>query len=316
MSDIVVIGSLNMDLVIRAQRAPEAGETLSAEELLTIPGGKGANQAAAIARLGGSVSLIGRVGRDDYGEQLLSILSRQGVDISYVRREPGVQTGLAIIIVDRLGENRILLISGSNSHVNEDDVNGALESITKAKLLLCQLETLKNTVSYSIETAFRYNVPFLLNPAPAYPLPDHLLKKISYLVLNETEAQVVSGLPVEGVATAKKAAQSLYERGTKTVVITLGSQGAVAASEEGAEHVPGFAVHPIDTTAAGDAFIGGFAVATVQGLALKERLRFANACGALAVTKLGAQTSLPSLEEVENFFKTDHTGPLSYQNLQ
>jgi ribokinase len=307
MSDIVVVGSLNMDLVIRAQRAPAAGETLSADELHTIPGGKGANQAAAIARLGISVAMVGRVGQDDYGEQLVSNLNRQGVDVTHIRRELGVQTGLAIIVVDRLGENRILLISGSNAHVNEEDIDGALESITKAKLLLCQLETLHTTVNYAIETASRCNIPILLNPAPAYPIPDQILKNISYLVLNETEAQVVSRLPVEGVASAKKAALSLCARGVKTVVITLGSQGAVVSSGEGTAHVPGFAVHPIDTTAAGDAFIGGFAVATARGLPMNERLRFANACGALAVTKLGAQTSLPSLEEVESFLQVDHS---------
>lgn len=203
MTRIIVLGSLNMDLVVRAKRSPEAGETLPAEEFHTIPGGKGANQAAAIARLGVDVALIGRIGKDDFGKQLLSNLLHQGVDVSLVREDPSALTGLALIVVDQTGENRILLISGANGRVAKEDVDEAVDQIAQAKLMVCQLETLHCAVEHAIETSNHFGVPFLLNPAPAFPIPDTLLNKISYLILNETEAEVVSGLPVDGIDAAK-----------------------------------------------------------------------------------------------------------------
>jgi ribokinase len=303
MTDVIVLGSLNMDLVIKAQRAPAAGETLPADEYFTIPGGKGANQAAAIARLGVSAALVGRVGKDGFGQQLLENLIQQGVDISRVRQDEQSQTGLAWIVVEKSGENRILLMAGANARVNEEDVDQAEEEIGRAKLLVCHFETLQSALEYSIETAYRLGVPFLLNPAPAFAIPDDLLRKISFLVLNETEAGIVSGLPVSGIATAEKAGEALCRRGAGTVIVTLGARGAVVVSEAGKLHVPGFPVQPVDTTAAGDAFIGGFAAAAVQGYSLLERVRYANACGALAVTRLGAQTSLPNRAEVQSFLE-------------
>lgn len=292
-----------MDLVVRAQRAPAAGETLPAEEFHTIPGGKGANQAAAIARLGVDVALIGRVGKDDFGKQLLSNLIRQGVDISLVREDPTAQTGLALIVVDQMGENRILLISGANGHTAEEDIDAAADQIAEAKLMVCQLGTLQHAVEHAIEISYRLGIPFLLNPAPAFPIPDQLLNKISFLILNETEAQVVSGLTVDSPDAAKQASSVLRQRGAGTVIVTLGAQGAMVASQDEIRHIHGFSIHPVDTTAAGDAFIGGFAASTVRGLPVFDRVHYANACGALAATKLGAQTSLPSQSEVEAFLR-------------
>lgn len=303
MTRIIVLGSLNMDLVVRAKRSPEAGETLPAEEFHTIPGGKGANQAAAIARLGVDVALIGRIGKDDFGKQLLSNLLHQGVDVSLVREDPSALTGLALIVVDQTGENRILLISGANGRVAKEDVDEAVDQIAQAKLMVCQLETLHCAVEHAIETSNHFGVPFLLNPAPAFPIPDTLLNKISYLILNETEAEVVSGLPVDGIDGAKQAGRTLCQRGANTVIVTLGAQGAVVASQDEIRHIPGYPIYPVDTTAAGDAFIGGFAASTVQGLPLYDRVRYANACGALAATKLGAQTSLPNRAEVAAFLQ-------------
>ncbi len=301
MCDVVVLGSLNMDLVLQVPRIPVAGETLSAREFHTFPGGKGANQSAAISRLGVSVAMVGRVGRDAYGKDLIQNLVQQGVDTSEILADPDAQTGLAFILVEDSGENRIMLISGANARLVSGDVDRAAHLIKSAHLLVCQLETLQSTVQHVIEMSGEWGIPVLLNPAPAYPLPDAWLQKINYLVLNETEAQIVSGYSTQDLASVERAGHHLLSRGVETVVITLGSQGALLISQEGSFHVPGFQVKPVDTTSAGDAFIGGFVAATIWGWSLRERVKYANACGAITVTRLGAQPSLPARREVESF---------------
>lgn len=306
MSKIVVIGSLNMDLVVKAERAPRAGETVRGNEFLTIPGGKGANQAAAIARLGGQVTMVGRVGQDAFGERLKKNLDDLGVDTGHIRNDSQVATGVALIIVENTGENRILIVPGANGRVDGSDVQVAVSALRGANLLVLQLEIPMNTVSQCVEMAAQMGIPVLLNPAPAAPLKDELLAKISYLVLNESEAEGLSGIAVTNQESAEKAGHALIERGVKNVVVTLGSQGALLVTPQEVKYLPAFEVRAVDTTAAGDAFIGGFAVSCIQSLPLGECVRFGNAAGALAATKFGAQTSLPYRREVDRFLSSQN----------
>ena len=301
MKEIVVLGSLNMDLVATAQRAPEAGETLPGIDFKTVPGGKGANQAAAIGRLGGEVSLVGRTGADEFGERLIQSLRSQNVHTDLILRDEQAPTGVALIIVEASGENRILIIAGANGQVDARDVQRLEPLLERASLLVMQLEIPTETVEMALKKASRAGVPVLLNPAPAYPIPPGWMPRIDYLVLNESEAQTISGLKVTSLASAQEAAQELQKKGAKAVILTLGSQGAVLSTQAGCWHVPAFHVDAVDTTAAGDAFIGGFAVSIQSQANLLEAVRFGNAAGALATTKLGAQTSLPSREEVDHF---------------
>lgn len=299
MSDILVIGSLNMDLVVRAERMPARGETLPGLDFHTIPGGKGANQAAAAARLGGQVSMLGCVGEDAFGEQLLATLQGFDVEIGAVRRAAGVSSGVAAILVDAGGDNRILVVAGANGQVSVEDIRAAEEPMRQARLVVMQLEIPLESVLAAARLARSVGTPVLLNPAPARDLPDELLGLVDTLVVNESEAGVLSGLPVNNIEEGFAAGEAMRRRGARQVALTLGAQGALVCSAQVTGHVPGFPVEVVDTTAAGDAFIGGLAVALLEGKPLEQAARFANAAGALACTRLGAQTSLPAREEVE-----------------
>jgi ribokinase len=301
MSDIVVVGSLNVDLVVQAQRAPGPGETISGQDFQIIPGGKGANQAAAVARLGGDVAMVGRAGSDAFGPQLLENLTRQGVDTSRVTSDPEAPTGTALIIVESSGENRIVVVAGANGRVALTDVEASEEVIGRAKALVLQFEVPLATVECAMDVAIRHSVPVILNPAPAYEVPSSFLRKAKYLILNESETKVLSGLEVTDISSCREAADRLREYGVDVVVLTLGEQGAWLATGEGAWHLPTRPVDAVDTTAAGDAFVGGFAVSLARNLSLPDAVRYANGAGTLAVTKLGAQTSLPTAQEVEAF---------------
>ena len=298
MSDILVIGSLNMDLVVRAERMPARGETLPGLDFHTIPGGKGANQAAAAARLGGRVAMLGCVGADAFGEQLLENLQGLGVDIGAVRRVAGVSSGVAAILVDGGGDNRILVVAGANGRVSEEDIRVADDRMRQARLVVMQLEIPLESVLAAARSARSVGAPVLLNPAPARELPEELLGLVDTLVVNEVEAAALSGLPVGSIEQGFAAARALLRRGARQVALTLGAQGALVCSAQVTAHVPGFAVQVVDTTAAGDAFIGGLAVALLEGKPLERAARFANAAGALACTRLGAQSSLPARDEV------------------
>jgi len=286
MSDILVIGSLNADLVVRAPRFPAPGETISGGDLVTIPGGKGANQAVAAARQGASVSMLGRVGKDNFGDFLLANLQANQVDTALVQRDDAA-TGTAIIVVDANGQNSIVLSPGANGQVRPADVDPA--SLLRPKLVLLQLEIPLESVIHAAAAARGLGARVLLNPAPARPLPD------------ETELSLLTGQPVTDVASAESAARTLLAKGVQTVIVTLGANGALVVTPEQTIHVPPFRVDVVDTTAAGDAFIGGFSAALLRGLSLEEAVRHGNACGALAATKFGAQPSLPTAEEVERF---------------
>jgi ribokinase len=309
LADIVVIGSLNMDLVVRVARMPRGGETVPGGDLQLIPGGKGANQAVAAARLGSSVAMVGRVGNDAFGPRLVDGLGSQGVDVTHVTADTDIATGTAMILVDDRGENSIVVSPGANGRVGRQDVDCAEPLLRGARLLLLQFEIPQRTVEYALEAAARHGVPAILNPAPARPIPASLLAGVQYLVPNETEAALLSGIEVQGLDSAEAAALGLLAlmpqggtlRGGPAIVLTLGQQGALLVSHERVLHVPARAVNVVDTTAAGDAFIGGLSVALSQGAALDDAVHYAVCAGTLAVTKLGAQTSLPSAGEVEAF---------------
>ncbi len=298
MADILVVGSLNTDLVVRTPRFPQPGETISGEDLKVIPGGKGANQAVAAARHGIQVSMLGRVGKDSFGDFLLNNLKENQVDFCHVQRDDA-STGTAVIIVDANGQNSIILSAGSNGKVSPMDVNSA--SFADYKLLLLQLEIPIPPVLAAARRAHESGLQVILNPAPAKELPEELLSLADYLIPNETELSLLTGMDVSDLSSVERAAKSLLERGVKNVIVTLGSKGALIVSSIQVTHVDTFPVNVVDTTAAGDAFIGGFAYMLLQNKSLEEAVRYGCACGALATTKFGAQPSLPTREEVERF---------------
>jgi len=288
-----------MDLIARAPRIPQPGETIIGGDFHTAPGGKGANQAVAAARLGARVSMVGRVGCDAFAESLLNNLTAAGVDHAFVVQDPEAPTGVALIVVDDAGQNSIVVASGANMHLSPADVDRAKSAIAGADALLLQLESPLETVTRAAEVARAHGVRVILNPAPARSLPAALLSLVDVLIPNESETALLTGMSVNNQAEAEAAASTLRGMGVGTVILTLGERGALLAQAGTAELVPAFEVMPVDTTAAGDAFVGGFAVALAEGESLAEAVRWGNAAGALATTKLGAQPSLPTRQAVE-----------------
>jgi len=300
---ITVVGSLNMDLVVRAPHLPVPGETIIGSDFRTIPGGKGANQAVAAARLGTQVTMIGRVGDDDFGRAQLRNLNELGVDTTHVIVDRETATGIALITLDANGQNTIVLASGANMCLTREDISVAQDVIVRSDVLVLQLESPLEVVTHAIDMAHAEGVKVILNPAPARPLPNETLAKLDYLIPNESETALLTGIEVADLDSAREATERLREKGVGTVILTLGARGAFLASVEESIHVPGYNVEVVDTTAAGDAFVGGFAVALAEDRDPIEAVRFANAAGALAVTKLGAQPSLPTRAEVEAFLE-------------
>ena len=303
MPDILVVGSLNTDLVVRAPRFPQPGETISGEDLQVIPGGKGANQAVAAARLGASVSMLGRVGKDNFGDFLLDNLKSNNVDSQLIQRDDA-STGTAIIIVDSNGQNSIVLSAGANGKVSAAD----LASFADHKLLLLQLEIPIETVLSAAQRAHENGLRVILNPAPAQRIPAELIALADFIIPNETELSLLTGLSINdtnSTDSTERAARSLLRSGAQNVIVTLGSKGAliITSAYAHAIHVDPYPVEVVDTTAAGDAFIGGFATGLLQDSSLEESVRYGCACGALATTKFGAQPSLPTKEEVERLLK-------------
>lgn len=300
---IVVIGSLNMDMVVRTERAPGAGETLMGGSFSLSPGGKGANQAVAAARLGGKVSMIGSVGRDAFGSELLDIMRQEQVGIEHIAQSATQSTGVASIVVDGDGENRIIVVPGANIELGTGDIRALENVISSADIIVMQLETDLQMCEEAAAIAHRHGIPVILNPAPAIALDDGMLSHVTYLTPNETEAGVLAGVEVNSVETAGQAACILLQRGVQNVIVTLGSKGALIVNAAGSIHIPGFPVQAVDTVAAGDSFNGALAYQLTKGRMLGEAVRFANAVGALAVGKQGAIPSLPTLQEVEHFLE-------------
>lgn len=299
-TSICVVGSLNMDLVMRTPHLPAPGETISGGPFATHPGGKGANQAVAAARLGAAVAMVGRVGGDAFGARLRTELTEADIDIRQVVTLPDMASGVALIAVEASGQNSIIIAPGANGALTPADVEAAGPTITAARVLLLQLETPLPAVQRAAELAHATGTLVLLNPAPAQPLPAELLAQVDYLIPNEQEAALLLGETIATGADAAGAAQRLCaQTGVGGVVITLGAQGALLAqAQTEPQFVPAHPVAVVDTTAAGDAFVGAFAVALAEGRTPAEAMRWGNAAGALAVTTAGAQPSLPTRNAV------------------
>lgn len=298
---VAVVGSLNMDLVVRTPRMVEPGETLAGRDFVTAPGGKGANQAVAAARLGAEVAMIGRVGRDAFGARLLDDLRGSGVDAEAVEMLDEAPTGVAVITVDDAGENSIIIVAGANGRLTPADVEASSQAIASADVLLLQLEVPMETVEAAVRVARRHGTAVALDPAP---MPDEGLGEsllgVDLLMPNRGEAQRLVGGGGGPGEPSEKLAASLRARGPAAVVLKLGGDGAIALGAEGeACHCPAFAVEVVDTTAAGDAFSAAVAVARAEGRSLEEAVRFGCAAGALTASKLGAQPALPTRSAVE-----------------
>ena len=299
-ANIVVVGGINIDLVTRAARIPRPGETVIGGDLDTVPGGKGANQAVAAARLGSDVSMIGRLGDDVFASQLRENLAAAGINLDHVCESADTASGVALIVVDEAGENSIVVAQGANAKTTAADVEAATDAIITSDALLLQLEIRLEPVQRAAELAHEHGVTVILNPAPAKSLPAELLGLVDILIPNESETAQLSGMPTGNQAEIKAAAAKLRALGVGTVILTLGERGALLAEADGMTHFPAFVVdRVVDTTAAGDAFVAGLAVAIAEGKRLKDAVPWANATGALAVTRAGAQPSLPVRQEVE-----------------
>lgn len=306
MAKIVVIGSLNMDLVAVAPRLPHPGETLMGSRFVNTPGGKGANQAYAAGKLGGEVAMLGRVGRDDYGKQMCANLASVGCDVAAVRPVDG-PSGVALIFVAESGQNSIIVAPGANDKLTVSSLHADDARLIEAQFVLLQLETPLNTVVAAAQAAKRHGARVILDPAPApASLPDELLTNVDILTPNEAEASLlVEGSPRELSADeARDIAIKLQARGVKTVIVKMGAKGCLLAEGGGFTHIPAPKVNPVDTTAAGDVFNAAFAVACSERATLQDACRFAVRAAALSVTRLGAQQSMPDRNELNAFYPT------------
>ncbi len=308
---ITVIGSLNMDLVVRTGRIPKAGETLPGAEFQMIPGGKGANQALASRRFGAETSIFGCVGQDAFGAILLDSLRDNGVSTKNVLLSEETSTGTATILVDDHGENRIVVVAGANALVSREYIQSCWEEISHSSIILLQHEIPLDTISMVVERAAAEKIPVFLNPAPFYPISDALLRKLDGLILNEREGTELSCVPISDKATAMRAAENLLQKGVGTVIVTLGKQGAVLVDKDGPLFQPAFNVKALDTTAAGDTFVGVFAASVLDGKSKREALFSATAAAGLTVTRKGAQPSIPSYDEVMAFISEN---PLNHRS--
>lgn len=299
MKKITIIGSMNMDIVVETPRLPVAGETISGRCVDAIPGGKGANQAYAIGKLGGDVSMIGAVGGDAYGLTLKQNLDAVGVNTAGVQLMPDVPTGQAHITVDDHGENSIVLISGANGMVTKDFVDQHIELVEACDILMMQLEIPLETVFYGKELAVKLGKTIIVDPAPALPdLPDHFWQGIDYIKPNETELQILVHRKLETVDELKQGAREMLDKGVKHVLVSLGGEGCLFVSKEKEEFFPANKVQAVDTTAAGDSFTAAFALALSAGRRYDQAIAFGQKVSAVVVTRKGAQTSIPSMEEL------------------
>jgi ribokinase len=303
MKNLCVIGSLNMDLVTTLENFPKPGETIFGNSFKTFPGGKGANQAVALGRLGADVLMVGKVGGDIYGTKYIEVLKNNNVRQDGIYVEGGISSGIAIIQVNSKGENNIVVVPGANGEVDIKYIESKWSTIEKADIFLFQLEIPIPTVIYTMKKLKAMGKTIIFDPAPASKLPDEIFKYIDYITPNGTEIEILADKKVENEEELKKAAQMLFDKGVKTIIAKLGSKGAAIIKRDEYVNIPGFKVDAVDTTAAGDSFNAGFAFALAKGKNLKECVRFGNAVGAISTTALGAQEAMPTYEVVSNFIK-------------
>ena len=305
---VVVVGSSNVDLVMKMSRLPSVGETVTDATFVQVFGGKGANQAVAAARAGGEIVFVGCVGDDSYGEGIVRSLGKDGIDTRFVFVETGVASGTALIMVGGDGHNYISVAPGANGHLTPAHVDRAREVIEQAAVILTQCEIPPPALDHVVELGARAGRPVLLNLAPARPVTGSTLARLAYLAVNETEAELLTGAPVGTDAEIEAAAEALLAKGPRVALLTLGARGAYVAKGGVRLLVPTFPVEAVDTTAAGDVHCGALAVALVEGRPLEEAVLFANAAAALSVTRLGAQPSAPARAEIEALVRTQALG--------
>ena len=294
---IAVVGSANVDLTTFSERFPRPGETIFGQKFDLGFGGKGANQAVAARLCGADVVMVAKVGNDLFGEATVKNFASLGIDTAYVRIVEGVSSGVAPIFVEPNGQNRIIVVKGANDLLKPADVEAASEALKKVQTIVLQFEIPLETIAYTVQFAKKNGIRCIVNPAPAQAINPQQLNAADYFIPNETEAEVITGLPVHSVDEAKKCAEFLIQQDFRKVILTLGSRGALLASATGSEVIAPFAVTPVDTTGAGDAFIGSFAVFLAAGFAEKEAVTRANLYAALSTTRVGTQKSFPTHEE-------------------
>jgi ribokinase len=295
---IYVIGSSNTDMVVKTEKLPMPGETVIGGTFFMNPGGKGANQAVAAARLGGRVTFIARVGADLFGSQALQQFQKENIDTRFVIQDPEYPSGVALIGVDRQGENTIIVAPGSNRQLNVKDVANAFESVEEKSIILIQLEIPQETVEFAIQSGRKKNCDVILNPAPVQPVDSGALRNLTIITPNETEAEMLTGIRISDLKTAEQAARALHHSGVPNVIITLGSKGALVSTGSGGELIAAPKVTAIDTTGGGDCFNGALAVALAEGMTIEEAVSFACQAASLSVTRMGAQSSMPFRKEV------------------
>jgi len=300
---ITVVGSLNMDFVISTEKIPRPGETVLGNSFRRIPGGKGGNQAASAARLGSKVTMIGAVGNDDLGEELIRSLKNDGVKTDYILKKDRISTGIASIVVERSGNNAITVVSGANYALAIEDVERYHFVLEQSKVLLVQLETPLLTIKKALTIARRAECITILNPAPGMKLDKEILSNIDILTPNEIELELLSGCPVNSMDEIQSAGYRLMKKGVRQLIVTLGDRGCVSITPEGMTHYPARKVKVVDTTSAGDCFNGALAVALSEEMNMEDAITFAVSASALSVTKSGAQTSLPYRKDVDAFVK-------------
>lgn len=303
---ILVIGSFMMDLVVNTPRVPENGETIIGTNFFRSPGGKGANQAVSASKLGGNVRMVGKVGDDSYGDEFIQVLKDHKINTDYILKDANHSTGVGSVTIDELGDNRIVVVPGANLAYTLEDLKTVESLIKRAKILILQLEMNIDIIEQAVTIAHENKVPIILNPAPAQVLSDDLLSKVTYLTPNETEAELLTGVNIRTSNDAVKAAEVLIGKGVENVILTLGDQGALIVNKSESHYVSGYRVKAIDSVAAGDSFNGALAIGILENKELTKVIKFANAVGALTVTKKGAISSLPTIEEVNDFMKQEN----------
>ncbi|WP_053955481.1 ribokinase [Inediibacterium massiliense] len=299
MGKITVIGSMNMDLVANVDHMPKTGETIIGKSFEEIPGGKGANQAVAMARLGGQVNMIGKLGDDGFGKTLLKGLQKDEISVEGVQIEENTPSGVALITVSKEAHNSIIVVPGANFKLKKEDIDRNIQIIKESDFLVLQLEVPIDTVKHSLKRAKDLGVYTILNPAPAQKLDKSIIENVDLLIPNETELEILSGIEINNEEDVIKASKSLIEKGVESLIVTLGEKGSMYIDEKGFKKFKAHKVKAVDTTAAGDSFIGGVCVSLSEGKTIEEAIGYGSKVGALTVTKKGAQSSLPYKEEIE-----------------